>query len=114
MKHRKVTISQSGTILRNSSGYNLKQKASIRRRERLNRLAITKARKYLLFALACFIFVQIIKYFANSVLWPSTETPTGILFLFVTYLQIGLLLFTFIFIVSAAFQALKRIFSEFE
>jgi len=114
MKHRKVTITQSGHIVGNSSGYTLKQKASIRTRERLNRLAITKARRYLLFALATFVFVQIVKYLANSIFWPGSQSPTGILFLFVTYLQIGLLVFTFIFLVSAAYQALKRIFSEFE
>lgn len=113
MKQRKVTITQSGNVLANTSGYNMKQKASIRSRERLNRLAITKARKYFLFAIATFVFAQIVKYLANSVLWPSSETPTGILFLFITYLQIGLLVFTFIFMVVAAFQALKRIFSEF-
>lgn len=111
-KQRKVTITPGNNIIQNRSGYSLKQKASIRSRERLNRIAITKAKKYLIFALASFVFAQIIKYFANNVLWGGSETPSGALFLLVTYLQIGLLLFTFIFVVSAAYQALKRIFSE--
>jgi len=112
MKQRKVSITGGNKIVAQSSGYTLKQKASIRSRERLNKLAVTKARKYLLFALITFVLTQIIKFLTNSVFWNGGETPTGVLFLFVTYLQIGLLLFTFIFLVSAAYQALKRIFSD--
>lgn len=112
MKQRKVTVTNSGNYISSSSGYNTKEKASIRAKERLNRLAITKARKYLLIALACFVLVQIIKYLANNVFWSSSQTPSGVLFLFITYLQMGLLLFTFLFLVAAAYQALKRMLSD--
>ncbi len=112
MKKRKVSITQGNNIVAQSSGYTLKQKASIRSRERLNKIAVTKARKYLILAVGSFVLTQIVKFIANNVLWSSGETPSGVLFLFVTYLQIGLLLFTFIFLVSAAYQALKRIFSD--
>jgi hypothetical protein len=112
MKKRKVSLSQNSSLINSGSGYNKKEKASIRAKERFNKIAMTKARKYLILGLCSFVLVQIIKYIANDIIWANVETPTGILFLFITYLQIGLLVFTFIFLVAAAYQALKRIFAE--
>ncbi len=95
-----------------SSGYSLAQKAKIRSRERAQRLALSQAKKYLLYALGCFLAVQAIKFVMYSILFTGESSPEGFAFLMVAYLQTGLLLLTFIFLVLAIFKTLQRLLTE--
>ena len=110
---RKVSTSRNGSLKNmSSSGYSRTQKAKIRSRERAQRLALSQAKRYLLYALGCFLGVQLIKFLLYSVLYRGEASPTGFVFLLVVYLQTGLLLMTFVFVVMAAFKTLQRLLTE--
>lgn len=92
--------------------YSKTQKAQIRSAQRAKKLALTQARKYLVYAIACFLSSQLIKFLLYSVVYRGDSAPPDWLFALVVYIQIGLLLATFVFMVMAAFKALQRIFTE--
>ena len=94
------------------SGYSRTKKASIRSRERMERISMTRAKKYLLYMLASFLLAQLVKFFIYIVLFTGESTPGGIWFLLVIYLQTGLLILTFVFFVLAVFNTLKRLLTE--
>jgi len=94
------------------SSYTRAQKAQIRSRERAKKIALTKAKIYLLYAVGCFLAAQLIKYLLYSVLFRAEATPSGTMFLLVIYIQTGLLLATFVFLVMAVFKTLQRLLTE--
>ncbi len=110
---RKVKKSDYKISIKGSSGYTKTKKAKLRSRQLAQKLTVTQAKKYLLYALLCFLSAQLIKFILYSVLFTGDTSPSGIIFLLIVYLQIGLLLFTFVFIVLAIFKALQRLFIEF-
>lgn len=112
-KSRTVKRSKSTDIKHlSSSGYTKSQKARIRSSQRASRLAMTKARQYLLYALGCFLAIQLIKFVMYSVVFTGESSPSGLVFLFVIWLQTGLLLATFVFVVMATIKALSRLITE--
>lgn len=112
-KSRTVKRSKSTGIKHlSSSGYTKSQKARIRSSQRASRLAMTKARQYLLYALGCFFAIQVIKFVMYSVVFTGESSPSGLVFLFVIWLQTGLLLATFVFVVMATIKALSRLITE--
>lgn len=110
---RKVThrdqVSASG---RSGSGYTRSQKAKLRSRERMQKIALTQAKRYLIYALASFLLAQLVKFLTYSVLFRGDYTPGGFWFLLVIYLQTGLLILTFVFFVLAVFKTLQRLLTE--
>lgn len=113
IKSRQVIRMKSGNLKTiGSSGYSRSQKARIRSRERANKLALTKAKRYLIYALACYVLIQIIKYITYNVAFRGETSLEGFGFLLVAYVQTGLLLLTFIFIILAVFKTLQRLLTE--
>ena len=109
---RHVKNSYQSSIKLSSNSYSKTEKARIRSRERFQRLALTQARRYLLYALGCFLSVQLIKFVLYSILFRGDSSPTGTWFLMVVYLQTALLLMTFIFVILAVFKTLQRLLTE--
>lgn len=115
MKAKKRTVKKTtskGVKYLNSSGYTKAQKTRIRSSQRVNKLALTKSRKYLLYAIGCFLAIQLIKFVMYSVIYKGESDPSGMVFLFFVWFQTALLFATFIFFVLAIFKALTRIISE--
>lgn len=115
MKSKKRVITNRNSVDKlplGSSGYTKTQKVSIRSKERMQRLSMTRAKKYLLYMLASFLLAQTVKFLIYNVLFRSESTPSGIWFLLVIYLQTGLLIMTFVFFVLAVFNTLKRLLTE--
>jgi len=94
------------------SGNTKTQKTKLRYQQRAQKIALTQAKRYLIYALSCFLLVQIIKFVFYSIIFKGDATPGGIWFLFVIYLQTGLLLMTFIFFILAIFKTLVRLLTE--
>lgn len=112
-KKRVVKRSKSSDVKYfTSSGYTRSQKVKIRSTQRASRLAMTKARKYLLYAISCFVSIQIIKFIMYSLIYTGDSSPSGIIFLFVIWLQTCLLLATFVFFVLSVFKTLSRLVTE--
>ena len=112
-KKRYVKRSKSSDMkYLSNSGYTKSQKVKIRSSQRASRLAMTKARKYLLYAVGCFVSIQVIKFIMYSLIYTGDTSPSGIIFLFVIWLQTGLLLATFIFFVLSIFKTLSRLVTE--
>lgn len=114
-KARKVKR-QSSTSYQKSrtSGTSTHKKLAIRARERANHISMSKAKRNLVLALISFVLAQVVKFVAYSVIWPGSTSPTGIPFTIVIYLQVGLLLLTFIFFVMAIFRTLQRVLRELD
>jgi hypothetical protein len=112
-KSRKVKSGKRANLKSSvSSGYSRAQKAKIRSKQRAQKLALTQAKKYLIYAVVCFILVQIVKFVMYGILFTGDNSPTGFGFLLVAYLQTGLLLLTFVFFVLAIFKTLQRLLTE--
>lgn len=112
-KPRAVRKSRSSDIkYMSNSGYSKAKKAQIRSSQRAGKLAITKARRYLLYAIGCFLAIQLIKFVMYSIVFTGESSPSGLIFLFVIWLQTGLLVATFVFVVMATFKALSRLITE--
>lgn len=92
--------------------YTKTQKAQIRSAQRARKLALTQARKYFVYAIACFITAQLIKFVLYNIFFRGTSSPPDWLFSLIVYIQIGLLFATFVFLVLSAFKALTRILTE--
>ncbi len=115
MKSKKRVITNRNTteqIELGGSGYSTAKKMSIRSRERMQRLSMSRAKKYLLYMLASFVLAQVVKFLIYNVLFRGESTPGGVWFLLVIYLQTGLLILTFVFFVLAVFNTLKRLLTE--
>lgn len=111
---RRVKKSNNSKVsLSSRSGYSRSQKAKLRSKQLAQRLTVTQAKKYILYAVICFFSSQVIKFLLYSVLFTGDSSPTGIVFLIIVYIQTGLLLFTFVFFVLAIFKALQRLFIEY-
>ncbi|MBA3679017.1 hypothetical protein H0W80_02410 [Candidatus Saccharibacteria bacterium] len=110
---RKVTYRTDAKIApAKQSGYTKKQKAKLRYQQRAQKIALTQSKRYLIYALGCFLIAQTIKFVFYSIIFRGEATPGGIWFLFVIYLQTGLLLMTFIFFILAIFKTLVRLLTE--
>ena len=94
------------------AGYSRSQKARIRSSQRASKIAITKARQYLIYAIGCFLAIQLIKFIMYSVVFTGESSPSGLVFLFIIWLQTGLLLATFVFFVMATIKTLTRLLTE--
>lgn len=110
-KKRKVKRDRYHQSSLGATRYTKAQKAQIRSAQRAKKLAITQARKYLVYAVACFLSAQLIKFILYSLIFRDADPPSW-LFGFIVYIQIGLLMATFVFLVLAAFKALARILTE--
>lgn len=112
-KTRTVNRTKSNDIkYMSNSGYSKAKKARIRSLQRANKLAMSKARQYLIYAIGCFISIQLIKFIMYSIVFTGDSSPSGLVFLFIIWLQTGLLVATFVFIVMATIKALSRLLKE--
>lgn len=69
----------------------------------------TKTRRYLLYAFGCLVAMQVIKFIVYTYVWPGSTSPEGLPFLLVIYLQIGLMLAAFAFVVAASISYLHKV-----
>ncbi len=115
-KNKRSVKNSSGSNLRNSIQSSPRSsrvvKAKIRSRERFQKLAMSQAKKYIVYSLLSFLAAQMIKFLLYSVLFTGDSTPTGLAFLIVVYLQTGLLMLTFVFFVLAVLKSLQRLLTE--
>lgn len=107
---KKNRSSNTGSLA--SSSYSRAKKAKIRSRERMQKIALSQAKRYLIYALAAYLASELVKFLIYSVFFRGGSTPGGIIFLLVIYLQIGLLIMTFVFFVLAVYKTLKRLLTE--
>lgn len=114
MNKRKRNVKKVSTNSKSltSSGYSRAKKAKIRSRERMQKIALSQAKRYLIYALLAYLGSELVKFLIYSVFFRSESTPSGILFLLVIYLQTGLLIMTFVFFVMAVYKTLKRLLTE--
>ena len=69
--------------------------------EAIRRVNKTRTRRFLLYALACFALMQLIRFFSSEYIFSGPSTPGGFLFLVIIYVQFGLM-FGFIGLCAAA------------
>lgn len=69
----------------------------------------TKTRRYLLYAFGCLVLMQVIKFLVYTYVWPGSITPEGLPFLLVIYMQIGLMIAAFAFVVAASISYLHKV-----
>ena len=115
MKTNKRTVKKSRSEdikYLSNSGYTRAQKAKIRSSQRASRLTMSKARQYLLYSAGCFLAIQLVKFIMYSVIYTGESSPSGLVFLFIIWLQTGLLVAAFIFFVMSVFKALSRLVTE--
>ena len=68
-----------------------------------------KARHFLIMAIVCFVFTQLIKFVLYSIVFRGDATPVGFGFTIIVYIQIVLLLAAFAFLVIACLKALQNL-----
>ena len=78
----------------------------------MKKIALSQAKRYLIYALAAYLASELVKFLIYSVFFTGESTPGGILFLTFIYLQTGLLIITFVFFVLAVYKTLKRLLTE--
>lgn len=73
---------------------------------RLNR---TKTRRYILYGLGCLVLMQLVKYIVYNFIYVGSETPGGMAFLIIIYLQTGLMIGSLGFFAAAAIAYLRSL-----
>lgn len=69
----------------------------------------TKTRRYIVYGVGCILFMQLVKYFVYNFIYVGQETPGGIAFLIIIYLQTGLMVASLGFFAAAAIAYLRSL-----
>lgn len=104
VKRRTNQVNLTKGKARIKSGPSKQQLAAAARQ--LNR---TKTRRYILYGVGCIILMQLVKYIVYNFIYVGDETPGGIAFLVVIYLQTGLMLGSIGLFAAAAIAYLRSL-----
>ena len=90
-------------VKRRSEGVNLtKGKARLKS----NR---TKTRRYIIYGFGCLVLMQLVKFIVYNYIYVGSETPGGMAFLVVIYLQTGLMIGSLGFFAASAIAYLRSL-----
>lgn len=73
---------------------------------RLNR---TRTRRFIVYAIICIVSMQLIRYVIYNFIYVGSETPSGIVFTGIIYLQTGLMVGSLGFLVAASITYLNSL-----
>lgn len=104
-------------VKRRSEGVNLtKGKARLKSKpskqqmvaaaRQLNR---TKTRRYIIYGFGCLVLMQLVKFIVYNYIYVGSETPGGMAFLVVIYLQTGLMIGSLGFFAASAIAYLRSL-----
>lgn len=104
VKHRSGQVNITKGKVRLKSKPSKKQVIAAARQ--LNR---TKTRRYIVYGVGSLLLMQLVKYIVYNFIYIGTETPGGIAFLIIIYLQTGLMIASLGFFVAAALAYLRSL-----
>lgn len=73
---------------------------------RLNR---TRTRRFIIYAVICILSMQLVRYFIYNFIYVGTQTPSGLAFTLIIYLQTGLMVASLGFLVAASITYLNSL-----
>jgi len=82
------------------------KQAIIAATRKLNR---TRTRRFIIYAIICIISMQLIRYVLYNFIYVGSETPSGLAFTIVIYLQTGLMVASLGFLVAASIVYLNSL-----